>query len=117
MAKALTISTTYDALTRQLITNIEFDGFVPLPDDTPIAVLQTDTVTLFREPVIMTAVDQDTIIKSIARALLTGNTQLAEWAAAVATQDKANQLLAAAIDPVETFNNNLDPLPEGAPTP
>lgn len=111
MAKQLTIHTTYDALTRQLISTATFTGFVPVPDGAPITALQTDTVTLFKLPIIMTADDQSTIMKSIARALLTGNIQLEQWAAAVITQDKADQLLASAIDPVETFNDTLDPIP------
>lgn len=108
MAKSLIASVTYDQATRQLVSTVTLSGFVVMSDNMPvIAAQQVDTLRLFDNPA-MTAVDQEHVVKSLAKALLTANLSLAEWDAAVRNIDKADEILASSVDPVDTFDNTLN---------
>ena len=107
MSKLLSITITYSDLTRELKTALQMDGFVADVPDVSIIATEIDTTTLFELP-IMSPSDQRAIIQSVARALLSGNVQLGQWASAEANKDKADQISAAAIDPVAAFDSTLN---------
>lgn len=108
MSKLLTITTTYDADLRELKTILLMNGFIVDLPAQDVGAQEIDTTTLFDLP-LMTPSDQRVVIQSVARAMLTANIELSQWASAEANKSKSDAFIAAETDPVGTFDQILNP--------
>lgn len=108
MSKLLTITTTYDETLRELKTVLLMNGFIVDVPAQDVGAQEIDTTTLFADPV-MSPSDQRGVMQSVARALLTANIQLGQWVSAEANKDKSDAFIAAETDPVDTFDQILNP--------
>ncbi len=107
MPKTMTVAVTYDETTRELKSVVTLNQFVTEVPEQVVTAQEVQSLNLFRSTA-MSPSDMQAVTMNVAAALRTANVNLANWQVAAGSLDEADQLLAASIDPVSTFEDALN---------